>query len=83
MSKKGSHAIPAHVDNSTVVYLVNERIRYEKDREILLDHWFRKKSFRALADDHQCSETYVKGVVYGFGDPLLLEAARLDAKNKI
>lgn len=75
------HEIPPHINNSTIEFLIAERIRNEKDREILRDKWFRKKSFYKLAQEYRCSVTHIKDVVYGFGDPLLIEAAEIDNKK--
>lgn len=73
------HEIPRHVNNSTLEYLIDERVRPYEDREILRDHWFRKKSFYKIAENRKCSLTHVKDIIYGFGDPLLVEAAEMDS----
>ena len=78
MSKRTTHAIPPDVNNSTIEYLIAERIRYEQNREILSDWWFQNMSFKRLADKYNCSESHIKDIVYGFGDPLLSEAAKID-----
>lgn len=79
MSRASQHTIPPHVNNSTLRYLIDERIRNEDHQEILRKHWFRGKSFYMLSKEYDCSLTHIKDVVYGFGDPLLLEAADMDA----
>lgn len=75
------HTIPPYINNSTIEYLISERVRNQTDREMLRDKWFHKMSLRALEDKYECSLTHVKDVIYGYGDPLLIEAAKIDNKN--
>lgn len=76
---KVKHDIPRHVNNSTIEYLIRERIRNVEHRDMLREKWFYGLSLYQIAEKHKCSLTHVKDVIYGFGDPLLLEAAEIDA----
>lgn len=73
------HELAPHVRNSTFDYLISEYVRYEDDRGMLRDHYFRGKSFMDLSKIYDCSLTHVKDVIYGIGDPLLIMAAEMDA----
>lgn len=78
---KVKHEIPRHINNSTIEFLIRERVRNAEHREMLREKWFGGMSLYQIAERHKCSLTHVKDVIYGFGDPLLLEAAELDAKD--
>lgn len=82
MNRSAQHSIPPRVNNSTVKFLIDERIRNETDQEILRKHWFQGQSFYALAKEYQCSLTHIKDVIYGYGDPLLIEAAEIDEQKE-
>ena len=68
-----SHDIPENAKNSDIVYLIDEYVRSERDRDILKDHWFHDLSFYDLAEKYDISLTTVKKVIYGPGDKILLK----------
>lgn len=68
-----SHDIPENAKNSDIVYLIDEYVRSERDRNILKDHWFHDLSFYDLAEKYDISLTTVKKVIYGPGDKILLK----------
>lgn len=72
-----THEIPDEVTNSAVVYCINEYVRLERDRSILIDHWFKGKSFTALENDYDLSLTTIKTIIYGIGDKILIRAERM------
>ena len=68
-----SHDIPESAKNSEIVFLIDEYVRRERDRDILKDHWFGGLSFYELSEKYDISLTAVKKVVYGTGDKILLK----------
>lgn len=72
------HEIPPEIPNSLLEYCVDEYVRNERDREILMDHWFRKLSIYSLADKYKLSDYAIKRLLYGEGDRVLLLAAKLN-----
>lgn len=68
------HDIPDEITNSSIEYCISEYVRLERDRAILIDHWFGGLSFMALAEKYQLSETAIKRVIYDEGDKVLLRA---------
>ena len=68
-----THEIPEHIKNSELVFLIDEFVRLERDREILKDHWFRGLTFEQLATKNRLSTNAIKNVIYGIGDKVLLK----------
>lgn len=66
------HDIPDNVKNSDVVFLIDEFVRLERDRQVLKDHWFGGLTFEQLAEKNNLSANAVKNIVYGCGDKILL-----------
>ncbi len=71
--EKANHSIPDNAKNSDVLYLIDEYVRLERDRKILIDHWFAGLSFERLASKYDISLTAVKKIVYTIGDKILLK----------
>ena len=70
---KTDHSIPEDAKNSDIIYLIDEYVRSERDRDILKDHWFHNMSFYELSEKYKISLTAVKKVIYGPGDKILLK----------
>lgn len=70
---KISHGIPDDAKNSDVHYLLDEYVRFDRDRMILEDHWFGNLSFYQISEKYKISLTAVKKIVYGIGDKILLK----------
>lgn len=67
------HTIPEDMKNSDILFYIDEFVRFERDRQILKDHWFRGLSFDKLAEKYNMSTNAVKNVIYGIGDKILLK----------
>ena len=67
------HDIPETARNSEIIYMIDEFVRLERDREILKDHWFKGWTFEKLAEEYKMSVNAVKNVVYNIGDKILLK----------
>lgn len=70
------HEIPEDVTNSRLELLIDEYVRYRRDREILKEHWFGGLSFMALAEKHDMSLTAIKDIIYRQGDKVLMRAEK-------
>lgn len=71
-----THRIPEDLSNSQIIHLIDEFVRFRRDREMLKDHWFEGLSLMALADKYELSLTAVKSIIYTQGDRILLMAAK-------
>lgn len=67
------HSIPENAKNSNVIYLIDEYVRLERDRQILKDHWFGGMTFEQLAENNKLSANAVKNIIYDIGDKILLK----------
>lgn len=67
------HSIPENAKNSDVIYLIDEYVRLERDRQILKDHWFGGMSIEQLAGSNRLSANAIKNVIYDIGDKILLK----------
>lgn len=65
------------VKNSTIEFCIDEYVRPVENREILRDHWFHKKTFDQLAEEHHTSVATIKRIIYYDGDMVLLKAAKI------
>ena len=72
-----THSIPAGITNSAVQHCIDEYVRFQRDRDMLRDHWFGGMSFVALASKYNMSLPAVKGIVYTVGDGVLSRATEL------
>lgn len=68
--------IDENLKNSDIEYCIDEYVRPIMHRVILKQHWFEKKSFESLAEEHNVSVTTIKNIVYKDGDRVLLKAAK-------
>ena len=57
-----STKIPKQITNSELIYLIDEYVRLERDRDILKDKWFKGLSIEQLAEKYKLSETTIKNV---------------------
>ena len=73
-----THMIPNGVTNSTVEHCIDEYVRFERDRNMLRDHWFGGMSFVALASKYDMSLPAVKSIVYTVGDGVLTRATEIN-----
>lgn len=69
--------IPEDTLNSHIEYCVREYVRLERDRGILLDHWFGGLSYYELSEKYAVSDTTVKRVILKLGDTVLLRASKM------
>lgn len=67
-----STKIPKQITNSELMYLIDEYVRLERDRDILKDKWFKGLSIEQLAEKYKLSETTIKNVLHDIGDEILL-----------
>lgn len=67
------HDIPENAKNSDVIYLINEYVRLERDRQILKAHWFKGETFEGIAERFDLSVNAVKNIIYNQGDKILLK----------
>lgn len=67
--------IPKNTLNSAIEFCIDEYVRLYRDRDILRDKWFRGLSLDEIAEKYNLSTSYVKDIVYGIGDDILLRAA--------
>ena len=70
---KVKHEIPEHLTNTQVIYLIDEYVRLERDRDILKDHWFKGITLEALAEKCELSTNKIKKIIYDIGDTILLK----------
>ena len=69
--------IPKNTLNSAIEHCIDEYVRLYRDREILRDRWFRGLTLAEIAEKHDLSESYVKDIIYGLGDDILLRAGAI------
>ena len=60
--------------NSSIEYCIREYVRLYRDRDILTDKWFNGLTLEQIAEKYNLSLTYIKDIVYGIGDDILLRA---------
>lgn len=75
--KTMTHAIDPSIKNSVLEYCIDEYVRNIEHREILKEKWFIGMTLGQLADKHNISESAIKDIVYGIGDPILIQAKNI------
>ena len=75
------HKIPADAMNSWVRFCVDEFVRDEKHKTILLKKWYDKATFDSLAKEFNYTTEWIKDIVYGEGDQILIKALELTKLN--
>ena len=63
--------------NSNIEYCIREYVRLYRDRDILTDKWFNGLTLEQIAEKYKLSLTYIKDIVYGIGDDILLRACNM------
>lgn len=71
------HSISDDIKNSNIEYCIDEYVRLVEHRQILRERWFEGKSIEQLAEIHNVSDTYIKKIIYGTGDKILLRASEM------
>lgn len=69
--------IPKNTLNGAIEYCIDQYVRLYRDREILRDRWFRGLTLSEIAEKHNLSDSYVKDILYGIGDDILLRASAM------
>lgn len=63
------------IPNSLLIELINEWVKKERDRQILIRRFVDGCTFEKLAEERGLSVQHVKRIVYKEGDKILLKAA--------
>lgn len=72
-----NHSIDTDIKNSNIVYCIDEYVRNIEHRQILKEKWFEGMTLGELSAKHNLSDTSIKEIIYGIGDPILVKAAKM------
>lgn len=72
-----SHKIPDDVTNSNLRFCIDEYVRLDLHRQMLMDKWFLGLTLEQIAEKYCISDTQTKNIIYGIGDKVLLKAAKM------
>ena len=71
------HKIDTEIKNSSIEYCIDEYVRKKEHRQILKEKWFEGMTLSELSSSHNISETAIKDIIYGIGDPILKRASKI------
>lgn len=72
-----SHKIPDDVTNSNLRFCIDEYVRLDLHKQMLMDKWFLGLTLEQIAEKYGISDTQTKNIIYGIGDKVLLKAAKM------